>query len=133
VIPSIASSRPTSPTPDSFWHPRSELRHLGIFGRRWTADRAAIVDSGEAAPDDRNEDAADVRRFVLCVDREPVEPRAIGGRVLLGPAVIDAAYFRLVQDRYPAATWEADGALDPVVAFVGERAVAVIMPLRGAT
>lgn len=129
-MPEVAQHHHTSPTPGSFWHPCAELRHLGIFGRRWTADRAAIVDSGEAAPDDRNEDAADVRRFVLTGDREPVEPRVIGDRVLLGPAVIDAAYFWLVLEAHPAATWESGGEIDPVVAMDGDRAVAVVMPLR---
>ena len=121
----------TSHAPGSFWHPRTELRNLRIFGTRWTADRAAIVDSGEAAPDDRNEDAADVRRFVLTFGRVPVEPRVIDDRVHLGLAVIDAAYYRLVTEAHPAAEWEASGVHDPVVALVGERAVAVVMPLRG--
>lgn len=123
---------PTSHTPGSFWHPGTAVRHLGIFGTRWAADRAAIVDTGEAAPDDRIEDAADVRLFLVSGKREPHEPKVIGDRVCIGLATIDAAYYWLVQERYLAATWHAEGELGPVVAMCGERAVAVIMPMRRA-
>lgn len=131
-MPEVTQSSSAYPAPGSFWHPRTAVRHLGLFGTRWTADRAAIVDSGEPAPDDRNEDAADVRRFVFGGNRKPVESEVIGDRVLLGLAVIDAAYFWLVMEAHPAATWEAGKELEPVVAVVGDRAVAVVMPLRRA-
>lgn len=118
--------------PGSFWHPRSKLKNIGAFGTRWRSDRYAAIDTGEMVLDDRGDDAVALRSFVLTRDREPYDPKVICDRVCIGPSVIDIAYFSLVMESYPAATWEAEGEHEPVVAMVGDRAVAVVMPLRRA-
>lgn len=110
----------------------ADLRLVRYSGSLWASDGGAIVDSGEPAVDETSRARATLAGLIIWPDMVEAEPRRIGDRVCIGAAVINAAYYDLVLEMYPGATWEVepDQPLAHVVARVGEKAVAVVMPLR---
>jgi hypothetical protein len=135
MIAYLGSSCSTGPLDFAAWLPAS-MRDVGRrwrFGTRWASDGGAVVNSGEAADDERGPRAWTVKRTIFMRDRTPSEPRVLGDRVCIGSAVIEAAYHGLVMELFPRATWEVESLItSPAVAMVGDRAVAVVMPLRAA-
>lgn len=110
--------------------PEVELSSVCVFGTRWFTDGWACVDSGESAPDEFSRRSWGVKGLVLIRERTPAIPEAVAGGVRIGEAVISAAYYEMVTELHHGAVWEAEGPTMPVVAMVGERAVAVVMPMR---
>lgn len=104
-------------------------RALHCLGYLWYTDGHAAIYSSIPATGQRPAESDRLAGMICLYERVDTIPVVLDGHVRVGCAIISAAYHGMVTELHPCARWEAGGGLDPVVAWVGCRPVAVVMPM----